>query len=203
MGIIKLARVLAISLLAFAGDAHAQEQAGANGTLVVDIKAFHSERDLPSKAEQQLKNGGIEWGQRDHQIVFTMINKRFIEFPVNHMTRYGQSESMQLPAGDYKITGIGLEMKFGFNPQKIVDKGGYINEDILVVHVEAGKTTTLTIDPVIYKDSAFVVDFWMPTLNATVSVDGAPASPAVALTTRGDKSIVWGSYDGALKFKSQ
>lgn len=203
MGIFKSASVLAIVLLAFTGRVHAQEPGTATGTLVIDIKAFHSERELPSKAEQQLKNGGIEWGQRDQQIVFTMVNKRFIDFPVNHMTRYGQSESIQLPAGDYKITGIGLEMKFGFNPQKIVDKGGYVNEDILVVHIEPGKTTTLTIDPVIYKDNAFVVDFWMPTLNATVSVDGGPASPAIALTTRSDKSIVWGTYGGPLKFKSQ
>lgn len=169
------------------------------GTLVVNVKPFRSERELPKKVKAQLESGGLEWGQRDDQLVFTMVNKRFIDFPVHHMTRYGQSESLPLPAGTYRITGIGMEMTAGFNVQKILDRGAYVNQDVLTLTVEAGKTTTLDIDPVIYKDNAFVVNFWMPTLVARVTMDGT-ASPDTALNTRTPTSVAWPNYKGPLKF---
>ena len=79
------------------------------GTLVVDVSQYTSEKELPKKVSKQLANGGLEWGIKDNQIVFTMVGKQFVDFPINHMTRYGQNESLQLPAGEYRITGIGLE----------------------------------------------------------------------------------------------
>ena len=89
--------------------ASAQEQAAvpaaepATGTLVVEVKPFRSDRELPAKAVEQLKSGGLEWGLRDGKIVFTMVGKQFIDFPINHLTRYGQQESVSLPAGEYRI----------------------------------------------------------------------------------------------------
>jgi hypothetical protein len=182
--------------LAFGQVALAQEN---TGTLVVNINTFSSEKPLPKKVEKQLKNGGLEWGIKDDLVVFTMVGKQFIDYPINHMTRYGQSESLQLPAGQYRITGIGLEMSAGFSVQKILDRGAFVNENVVIFTIEPGKTTTLQINPVIYKDNAFVVNFWMPTLMASVKTDAA-ASEEKALNTRGDSSIAWPDYKGPLKF---
>ncbi len=182
-----------------AQDAAVVAPASATGTLKMEVKAFTSEKELPKKVDKQLRSGGLEWGIRDNQIVFTMVNKQFIDFPINHMTRYGQSESLELPAGDYKVTGIGMEMTPGFNVQKILDRGAFVNQDVLTFRIEPGKTTTLSINPVIKKDNAFVVDFWMPTLLASIN-DGAVSSEEKALNARGDTSVAWPNYTGPLKF---
>jgi hypothetical protein len=171
----------------------------ATGTLLVDIKPFTSEKELPKKVDKQLKNGGLEWGIRDNLIVFTMVNKQFVDFPVNHMTRYGQNESLTLPAGEYRVTGIGMEMTAGFNVQKILDRGAFVNDDVVTFRIEPGKTTTLSINPVIKKDNAFVVDFWMPTLMASVAGEAA-ATEEKALNLRSETSIAWPQYKGPLKF---
>lgn len=169
------------------------------GTLVVDVKPFSSERELPKKALRQLESGALEWGIDGTQLVFTLVNKRFIDFPVNHMTRYGTQETLSLPAGDYRVTGVGLEMTGGFNVDKILDRGAFVNEDVLAFRIEPGKTTTLSIDPVIYKDATFAVNFWMPTLNTRVLTDEGE-TPSIPLNTRGDASIGWAQYGGRLKF---
>lgn len=191
--------------LCFGGAAVAQDTAStitvpaATGTLLLEIKPFNSEKPLPKKVDKQLRNGGLEWGVKDNQVVFTMIGKQFLDFPINHMTRYGQSESLALPAGDYRITGVGLEMNTAFSVQKILDKGAFVNENVVVFRIEPGKTTTLGINPVIYKDATFAVNFWMPTLMASVRTD-AGASEEKALNERGETSIAWPDYKGPLKF---
>lgn len=169
------------------------------GTLVVDINPFTSEAELPKKVSKQLASGGLEWGLKDNLVVFTMVGKQFVDFPINHMTRYGQNESLQLPAGEYRITGIGLEMNTAFSVQKILDKGAYVNENVMAFTIEPGKTTTLNIKPVIYKDKTFAVNFYMPTLVATTRND-AGTSAETQLNTRTDTSIAWPQYTGPLKF---
>ena len=169
------------------------------GMLVVDIKPFTSEKELPKKVDKQLRSGGLEWGIRDNQIVFTMVNKQFIDFPVNHMTRYGPKEELNLPAGEYQITGIGMEMTAGFSVQKILDRGAFVNENVVTFRIEPGKTTTLSINPVIKRDGAFVVDFWMPTMLASIATE-AGAGEEKALNVRGETSIAWPQYKGPLKF---
>lgn len=169
------------------------------GTLVVDVAQFTSEKELPKKVDKQLRNGGLEWGIKDDLLVFTMVAKQFIDYPINHMTRYGQSETLTLPAGTYRITGIGLEMTTGFSVQKILDKGAFVNEAVMGFTIEPGKTTTLHISPVIYKDATFAVNFWMPTLMASVRTDAGNGAEA-PLNTRGASSIAWPQYSGPLKF---
>jgi hypothetical protein len=178
---------------------HAARAQDANGTLTVNIAQFTSERELPKKVDKQLRSGGLEWGVKDGLIVFTLVNKQFIDFPINHMTRYGQSESLPLPAGDYRITGIGLEMSAGFNVQKLLDRGAFVNENVLSFRIEPGKTTTLNIRPVIYKDAAFVVNFWMPSLMASVQSEAGNGEEK-ALNVRNATSIAWPQYGGPLKF---
>ena len=186
---------LALALLG-SGNTFAQQD---TGTLVVDVGAFTSERELPKKVDKQLRNGGLEWGVKDGLVVFTMVGKQFIDYPINHMTRYGQSETLDLPAGDYRITGIGLEMTTAFSVQKILDKGAFVNEDALAFRIEPGQTTTLHIKPVIYKDATFAVNFWMPTLVASANAAGT-TGPEVALNKRTATSIAWPAYHGPLKF---
>jgi len=123
-------RNLMMGLLLQAGVAvsvSAQEQAPLaaaveTGTLVVDVKPFTSEKELPKKVDEQLKSGALEWGVRDGQVVFSLVNKQFIDFPLNHMTRYGQQETLSLPAGDYRVTGIGLEMTTAFSVKKVLER---------------------------------------------------------------------------------
>lgn len=183
----------------------AQEQAAAataaaeTGTLVVDVKTFTSEQELPAKAVEQLKSGGLEWGVRDGKVVFTMVGKQFIDFPINHMTRYGQQESLSLPAGEYRVTGIGLEMHTSFSVKKVLERGAFFNEDVIVFRIEPGKTTTLSINPVIRKDAIFGSTFYVPTLMASLR-DETNETTAVALNTRGPGSIAWPQYTGPLKF---
>lgn len=169
------------------------------GTLTVNIEQFTSEKELPKKVDKQLRSGGLEWGVKDDLVVFTMVNKQFIDYPVNHMTRYGQSESLSLPAGTYRVTGIGLEMTTSFSVQKVLDRGAFVNENVMRFTIEPGKTTTLNIKPIIYKDATFAVNFWMPTLMASVKHD-AGASEEAALNQRGASSIAWPQYSGPLKF---
>jgi hypothetical protein len=204
-------RVGAFALLSFlSGGAFAQSPDSAalpvppsidagQGTLIIDIKPFTSEKELPKKVVKQLKSGMLEWGIRDRQLVFTLVNKRFLDFPVNHTTRYGSSEQLTVPAGVYKITGVGLEMSTGFSVDKILERGAFFNDDIVTFVVEPGKTTTLTINPVIKIDRTFAVNFWMPSMMASWS-DGNVSSAEISLNDRNDTSIAWPQYTGSLKF---
>ncbi|SFV34319.1 hypothetical protein SAMN05428990_2675 [Pseudoxanthomonas sp. YR558] len=169
------------------------------GNLVVEIKPFTSEQELPAKAAEQLKSGGLEWGVRDGKMVFSMVGKQFIDFPLNHMTRYGQQESLSLPAGEYRVTGIGLEMHTSFSVKKVLERGAFFNEDVVVFRIEPGKTTTVSINPIIRKDAIFGSTFYVPTLMASVRNE-AGETPPVALNVRGPTSIAWPQYTGPLKF---
>ena len=186
-----------------AGSAWAQASASAvqegTGTLVVDVKPFTSEQELPKKVNEQLKSGALEWGVRDGQVLFSMVNKQFIDFPISHMTRYGQQESLSLPAGEYKVTGIGMEMHTSFSVKKALERGAFVNEDAVVFRIEPGKTTTLSINPVIRKDAIFGSAFYVPTLMASTHGEGGDTAE-VALNTRSAASIAWPAYHGPLKF---
>ncbi len=171
----------------------------AQGTLVIEIKPFSSEKELPKKVTKQLQSGMLEWGQRDRQLVFTLVNKRFLDFPVNHTTRYGSNEQLSLPAGEYKVTGVGLEMSSSLSVDKVLERGAFFNDDILTFRIEPGKTTRLTINPVIKIDRTFAVNFWMPSLMASVN-DGTSATPEISLNDRNEKSVPWPQYTGPLKF---
>jgi hypothetical protein len=62
----------------------------ATGTLNVDILDFTSDVKLKPKVEKAIKTGGMEWGVKDGLIVFSMVNKRFINFDMPQFTRYGR-----------------------------------------------------------------------------------------------------------------
>lgn len=192
-----LASLLALAL---ALPAAAQE---ATGSLLVQIKPFTSEVKLKKKVLAQLESGAIEWGIEDDLLVFTMVNKRFIDFNVNHMTRYGQDETIELAPGDYRITGIGLEMVTAFSPEKVLEKGAFLNEDVLSFRIEAGKTTTISINPIIRGDMTFLVKWYMPALMTRITHEGEAEGPEVAVNLRTGASLAWKDYSGPLKFSAK
>ena len=114
-----------------------------NGKLTVDIQLFTSEVKLKPKVEAILKGGGLEWGAKDGQVVFTMVNKRFINFDIQNYTAYGKQNTIDLPVGDYTISGVGIIPSTGFSPEKILAKGAYINEKIMSIRIEADKTSAI------------------------------------------------------------
>ncbi|MBL8299708.1 MAG: hypothetical protein JNN30_15335 [Rhodanobacteraceae bacterium] len=171
----------------------------ATGTLNFEVKPFTSEVELKPKIQSQLESGGIEWGVKDGQVVITMVNKRFVDFDISHMTRFGKSEQVTLPAGNYRVTAIGLEMHTAFSVEKVLNKGAYVNEDVLSFSIEEGKTTTLSVLPVIRKDMTFFVKWYMPALLTSVVTDAGSGSEKV-INARGEGSIAWPKYSGALKF---
>lgn len=195
------AGALLFALVLVGAPAAAQEAVTA-GTLLVDVQPYVGEKPLSKKVDRQLKGAGLEWGIRDNLLVFTLVHKRFIDFPINHMTRYGQNETLILPAGEYRITGIGMRMTSSFNMQKVLDRGAFVNNDVMVFRIEPGRTTTLRINPIIKRDTAFAADFWMPTLMASI-VDKNGASQQKVLNERNDSSIGWLDYQGPLKFIAQ
>ena len=81
----------------------------------------------------------------------------------------------------------------------MLERGAFFNEDAVVFRIEPGRTTTLSIDPVIGKDAIFGSTFYVPTLLASV-VGDADATTPVPLNVRGPASIAWPQYTGPLKF---
>ena len=171
----------------------------AMGKLVFDVKAFTSEVPLKKKIEAQLQSGGIEWGVKNGLLVVAVINKRFIDFDISHMTRFGHNEQLDLPAGEYHITCAGFEPHTGFSVEKLLAKGGYFNENIVTFTIEPGKTTTVSLNPIMKKDQTFFLTVYMPTLMTSV-VTEAGATPEKAINLRQADSIAWPAYTGPLKF---
>ena len=182
------------------------------GTFVVQISPFASEVPLKPKIEAQLKTGGVEWGLQGDQMVVSMVNKRFVDFDLNQMTRYGSQQTLQLAPGTYRLTTLGFEPRTAFSVEKALAKSAYVNENMVSFEVIAGKTTTMKIDPIIVdKDATLFLDYFIPTLFVSVSTDHGngtieettPAATAVAINLRGDKSVAWPAYHGKLKFAAK
>ena len=169
------------------------------GTLVMDVKPFTSEIELKEKVEKQLKSGGLEWGVAEGQLVVSMVSKRYIKFELPYLTRYGESKSVDLEPGTYKITCAGFLPEGGMSVEKALKKGAYFNLDVLTFDVVAGKTTTLEVHPKIQKKSTFFVKFFVPELSVKVIEDGAAKGESV-INERTDKSIAWDDYNGPIKF---
>ena len=169
------------------------------GTLLVDVLPMTSEVELKKKVRAQLEGGGVEWGVDGQRMVLSQVNKQFVNFNIGNFTRFGKQQSLMLPAGEYRITGIGLNVSFGFDVLKMLDRGAYVNEGIVTFVVEPGKTTKLTINPVVRADNAGIVKFFIPQLLVSVANDAGSTTP-VSVTGRVPTSINWGGYTGDLKF---
>ena len=173
--------------------------AQATGTLVFDAKPFTSEVDLKEKVEKQLKSGGLEWGVVGNELVVTLVNKRFINADIPNLTRFGERKEIQLPAGQYTLTCVGLIPDGGLSVDKVLSKGAYFNEDVLSFTIEAGETTVLDVSSVIRKENTFFLKFFVPEVSVSVVSNGV-GFEAQPINLRGDSSVAWDDYSGPLKF---
>ncbi len=169
------------------------------GTLLFDVKPFTSEVKLKEKIEKQLKTGGIEWGTAEGQLVVSLVNKRFIRFELPNMTRYGESKTLELAPGSYRLSCVGFVPEGGFSVDKALKKGAYFNLDVLTFEVVAGKTTTMEVYPTIKAESTFLLKFYVPQLFVKIVDEGVLRNEAV-INDRTAASIAWDDYDGPLKF---
>jgi len=188
-----------LAALAFSQTALAQQ---ATGKLKVVIEPFSSEIQLKKKIQTQLESGGLEWGAKDGLLVFTMVNKRFINFDLPQFTRYGTDVTMDLPAGDYSVTGIGLIPSTAFSPEKILAKGAYFNEKVMAYRVEEGKTVTVKVRPVIRKNATFFLNFYLPELLVSIAQEGEEFGQEVSVVAKTESSVDWPAYNGPLKFQA-
>ena len=172
----------------------------ADGTLAINVAPFTSEVKLKDKIRKQLEGGGMEWGYANNRLVVTSVNKQFVGPVIDHLTRFGTNASLNLPAGDYQISCVGMLYDGGLSVEKVLSKGAFFNENVLAFHIADGKTTTLDIKPTIRASSGFFLKLFMPEYLATATLDGA-ASPEVSLNSRNEKSVAWDDYHGDLKFK--
>jgi hypothetical protein len=171
----------------------------AMGTLVFDAQPFTSEIDLKPKIESQLKSGGLEWGVQGQQLIVTLVAKRFINADLPNLTRYGERKEIQLPAGKYSLTCVGLIPEGGLSVDKVLSKGAYFNADVLSFTIEPGQTTVLEVSSVIRKENTFLLKFFIPEVSVNVVANGV-AFGAVPINLRGDLSVAWDDYSGPLKF---
>ena len=171
------------------------------GKLLLDVRPFTSEVKLKKKVDDTLRHGALDWGVKDGRIVFTSVAKQYINFEMNNFTRFGETKELELPPGEYKISCAGLVPHTAFSPQAILSKGGFFNIDVMTVRIEAGKTTTLTIAPVIRKQRTLLLNFFQAELLATASIDGV-TSPEVSLNMEAPNSVKWDAYTGDLKFQT-
>jgi hypothetical protein len=171
----------------------------ATGKLTLQLDPFTSEVPLKKKIESQLKSGGLEWGAKDGQVVLTMLNKRFVNFDLNNFTRYGSETTVDLPAGEYRLSGVGFVPSTSFSVEKAVARGAFVNENVLVFKIEPGQSTILKIRPIIQRDATFFVNYFAPDLLTTV-IQGETKSAEVNVCGKNSASITWPNYNGPLKF---
>jgi hypothetical protein len=173
--------------------------AQATGTLVFDSKPFTSEVELREKIENQLKSGGLEWGVVGNELVVTLVNKRFINAEIPNLTRNGERKEIQLPAGQYTLTCVGLIPEGGLSVDKVLSKGAYFNEDVLSFTIQPGETTVLQVSSVIRKENTFLLKFFVPEVSVNVIANDVELG-AMPINLRGDTSVAWDDYSGPLKF---
>jgi len=195
-----LIRAAAAAFFVFGCLAASAQQA--TGKLLLDVKPFTSEVKLKAKVKDTLEHGALDWGVKDGRIVFTSIAKQYINFELNNFTRFGEQKEVELPAGDYKVSCAGLVPHTAFSPQAMLSKGGFFNIDVMTVHIEPGKTTTLTIAPAIRKQKTLLLNFFQAEFVATTTLDGV-VSPEVSLNMESPSSIKWDAYTGDLKFATK
>lgn len=175
---------------------------GETGTLVMDVKPFTSEIKLKKKVLRQLESGGLVWGVADKQLVFTQVNRRFINFELSQMTRYGTRKELKLPAGTYRIHCAAMIYKGGLSVEKVLRKGAYFNIDAFSFTISPGKVTTLEVLPIIQKSRTVLTKVYMPDIKVKVMESGVIKGEKT-VNHKVDSSVPWEKYDGPLKFKSK
>lgn len=170
------------------------------GTLSLKIKPFVSEIKLRKKIIKQLESGALEWGVSGNQFVTTLANKRFLNFDLPYMNRFGTSKEIKLKPGWYDITCVGLIYNGGLSLDEVLKKGAFFNLDILSFEIFEDKTTVLEISPNIEKSRSLFLKVYMPDLLLKI-IENGQVKIEKSISQKYETSINWDDYDGPLKFK--
>lgn len=187
--------LLAVLILT-AGEAAAEEQ---TGTLLFDLRPYTSSVTLKKNIKKQLDRGGLKWGLEGNVLVIPLVGEQFVQTPLPHLTRYGKSTEIELPAGDYVISAIGYEQKeLSRNVDKVLSASAFFNEEILAFTIRAGEKTTVEIQPQFVKTGKLVKVF-IPRLHTRILVDNTEQAKSL-INERTESSVAWDDYSGPLKF---
>lgn len=137
--------------------------------------------------------------------MLTVVDTRYLDFDYGFTTRYGYRHALQLPVGTYRITAVSREPRRSYSEQRLLDRATFVNRNVASFTIEAGKTVTVRVGPVIMDEDALNPAVFIPTLFASVSsADGdAPGGAAPrrkAVTLRDNSSTAWPDYRGPIKF---
>lgn len=177
----------------------------ASGTLVMEVDKLQSEVPLSKDLQELIRTGGVDWGIKGNELVLTVVDTRYLDFDYGFTTRYGYRHALQLPVGTYRITAVSREPRRSYSEQRLLDRATFVNRNVASFTIEAGKTVTLQVGPVILDEDALNPAVFIPTLFAGVSsADGdAPGGAAPrrkAVTLRDNTSTAWPDYRGPIKF---
>jgi hypothetical protein len=179
-------------------------QESSSGTLLVDVKPYESDVDMNKNVRKQLEHAGLEWGVVDHTIVFTLVDKRFVNAELPHMTRYGESKALELKSGDYTITCIGFVLaSTSSDVEKSLSSSAFVNENVMTFTISHDRITTVKVLPIFQKQAKRgfrrSISVLVPDLAVSVLGDEAPKA-AITINKRTPSSIAWDIYSGPLKF---
>jgi hypothetical protein len=177
----------------------------ATGTLVMEVDKLQSEVPLSKDLQELIRTGGVDWGIKGNELVLTVVDTRYLDFDYGFTTRYGYRHALQLPVGTYRITAVSREPRRSYSEQRLLDRATFVNRNVASFTIEAGKTVTVRVGPVIMDEDALNPAVFIPTLFASVSsADGdAPGGAAPrrkAVTLRDNSSTAWPDYRGPIKF---
>lgn len=177
----------------------------ATGTLVMEVDKLQSEVPLSKDLQELIRTGGVDWGIKGNELVLTVVDTRYLDFDYGFTTRYGYRHALQLPVGTYRITAVSREPRRSYSEQRLLDRATFVNRNVASFTIEAGKTVTVRVGPVIMDEDALNPAVFIPTLFAGVSsADGdAPGGAAPrrkAVTLRDNTSTAWPDYRGPIKF---
>lgn len=177
----------------------------ATGTLVMEVDKLQSEVPLSKELQELIRTGGVDWGIKGNELVLTVVDTRYLDFDYGFTTRYGYRHALQLPVGTYRITAVSREPRRSYSEQRLLDRATFVNRNVASFTIEAGKTVTVRVGPVIMDEDALNPEVFIPTLFASVSSadGGAPGGAAPrrkAVTLRDNSSTAWPDYRGPIKF---
>ena len=177
----------------------------ATGTLVMEVDKLQSEVPLSKELQELIRTGGVDWGIKGNELVLTVVDTRYLDFDYGFTTRYGYRHALQLPVGTYRVTAVSREPRRSYSEQRLLERATFLNRNVASFTVEAGKTITVQVAPVIMDEEALNPAVFIPTLFANVSdaggtVGGGAAPRPKAITLRDESSTAWPDYHGPLKF---
>ena len=133
-----------------------------------------------------------------NQLVVVAVPNSLFDVEISNFSRYGTQQEIELPAGDYTLTCVGLVPSLAWDVPTLLRKSGFINHDVLHFAIKEGETTVLEARTTILKRRAALMPIHFREIVVTVLERGAPVAEAV-INTRTASSIAWRDYHGPLK----